>query len=100
MYRCERCGDNVNGHCNKVVTMTRPITYFQLVDRKQEVGNGTEIAKEEKLCPKCADTVTEVTVAQPKTTIFIVPKVKIEHEESFDGKEPIRKSRQKRRVAA
>ena len=98
MYRCERCGDNVNGPCNKVVTMTRPVTYFQLVDYKQvEVGRGTEIVKEEKLCVACAATATGSVVAQPKTTVFVVPKVKIEREEpAFEGKE----SRQKRRIAA
>jgi hypothetical protein len=63
-----------------------------MVDNRKEVaGTGTEIAKEEKLCGVCAANATQ-SVVQSKTTVFVVPRMKIERETpEFEGKESRRK---------
>jgi len=94
-YWCESCQDVVpnNTPCTRVVTKIRPITYFRLVNNRQEiVGKGVEIAKEEKLCADCAAT-ADISTDKAKTTVIKVKSVKvIKQTPAFDeGKESRRK---------
>lgn len=89
MYRCDRCGDSVKGACHKVTSSVRPVTY---------VGNevskkGAEIAKEEKVCPKCFANIEQTTIVKSKITMIQIQKVKVrpEPEFEFEGKESRRK---------
>ena len=95
-FRCAHCQNAVapKTPVKRVVTATRPVTYFRLVNgRKEVMGNGTEIVKEEKLCPECAQLPIVVTVGAPKTTVIKVvrPKVEREDEHFEEGKESRRK---------
>ena len=89
MYKCDRCGDSVKGACRKVTTNVRPVTYLGTEVSKK----GAEIAKEEKVCPKCFSNIEQTTV-KSKITMIQIQKVKVERPEpefEFEGKESRRK---------
>jgi len=93
-YRCERCGDKVanNTSCKKIVTETRPVTYYSMIDNRREImGTGTEIAKEERVCNKCVDIPISAKTSPAKVVVVKVIVPKIELVEEYDIKESRRK---------
>lgn len=61
MYRCDKCGQSTEAHQELIrkVAVTRYKEYPERKDKRgniiDEGGDGREIVKELKLCPRCAD---------------------------------------------
>lgn len=57
MFKCALC-HNVIGpktKATKLVTKTRPATYYNNVKGKEVITEGWEIVKEILICPECAE---------------------------------------------